>query len=53
MKDYFEHSKTNRIENCPGSHGYPSFATKEKGKRIIERMKEKALRWILKEERAL
>ncbi len=34
--------------NSPGCQGYPSFASKEKGKKIVELIKENALNWINK-----
>lgn len=46
FKDYLNHLKQNPIPNSPGCQGYPSFATKEKGIKIVELMKENALKWI-------
>ena len=46
FKDYLEHKKTEPIEDSPGCQGYPSKATKEKGRIIFSRMKKKALKWI-------
>ncbi len=46
FKDYLNHQKDNPIPNSPGCQGYPTFATKEKGKKIVEIMKENALSWI-------
>ncbi|MFH1728890.1 MAG: hypothetical protein ABIA04_10800 [Pseudomonadota bacterium] len=38
MKKYQLRINTDPIPDCPGNHGYPSFATKIKGKLILERM---------------
>jgi len=48
FKDYLNHLKDEPIPNSPGCQGYPIFATKEKGKRIVKIMKENALSWIQK-----
>jgi len=34
FKDYLFHIKTEPIAGSPGCQGYPSFATKEKGKKL-------------------
>ncbi|MBA7551036.1 Creatinine amidohydrolase [subsurface metagenome] len=46
FKDYLEHKKTEPIKGSPGCQGYPSVATKEKGRIIFYRMKKRALKWI-------
>lgn len=43
-----EHKNPRPLRNCPGSVGFPSFATKEKGQLIIDRMRRKSLEWIKK-----
>lgn len=48
FKDYLYHKKDEPIEGSPGCQGYPSFATREKGKKILKRMEENALLWIQK-----
>jgi creatinine amidohydrolase len=48
FKDYLNHLRDDQIPNSPGCQGYPTFATKEKGRRIVEIMKENALSWIQK-----
>lgn len=46
FKDYLEHKKIEPIKGSPGCQGYPSVATKEKGRIIFSRMKKRALKWI-------
>jgi creatinine amidohydrolase len=46
FKDYLNHLRNEPIPNSPGCQGYPAFATKEKGRKIVEIMKENALLWI-------
>lgn len=48
FKPYLYHTKKTQIANSPGCQGYPSFATKEKGREIVRLMKKNALRWIKK-----
>jgi len=48
FKDYLNHLRDEPILNSPGCQGYPTFATKEKGGKIVEIMKENALSWIQK-----
>jgi creatinine amidohydrolase len=48
FKDYLNHLKEDPIPNSPGCQGYPSFASKEKGNKIVELIKENALNWINK-----
>jgi creatinine amidohydrolase/Fe(II)-dependent formamide hydrolase-like protein len=48
FKPYLYHIKKTPIKNSPGCQGYPSFATKEKGRKITDLMKETALKWIKK-----
>ena len=48
FKDYLNHEKKDPIPNSPGCQGYPTYATKEKGRKIIQIMKENALLWIQK-----
>jgi creatinine amidohydrolase len=45
MKGYIYHENTEPMD-YPGCCGFPSAATKEKGRLIVKRMKEKALLWI-------
>jgi creatinine amidohydrolase len=45
--DYLHHRKTDAIEGSPGCQGYPSEATREKGKAIVERMRARALKWLI------
>jgi hypothetical protein len=47
-KPRVEHKDTRPFKGCPGSVGFPSFATKEKGRLIVNRMKQKSLEWIKK-----
>jgi creatinine amidohydrolase len=49
FENYLNHSKSDPIPNSPGCLGYPSFATIEKGRKIVERMKTNALSWIKSE----
>lgn len=37
--DYLHHKRGDKIENCVGCLGFPSSATSEKGRAIVERMK--------------
>ncbi len=46
MKQYLSHSREDAVPGSPGCQGYPSSATKQKGKRIVELMKRHALAWI-------
>lgn len=46
FKDYLNHLRDDPIPNSPGCQGYPTFATKEKGRKIVEIMKKNALSWI-------
>jgi len=46
FRDYVYHLNTEPIEGSPGSVGYPSYATAEKGRVIVARMKQHALAWI-------
>ena len=46
FKDYLEHKNTEPIKGSPGCQGYPSMASKEKGRMIFYRMKKMALKWI-------
>ena len=46
FKDYLKHKKTEPIQGAPGCQGYPSMATKGKGRIIFSRMKQRALKWI-------
>jgi creatinine amidohydrolase len=46
FKDYLEHKKIEPIKGSPGCQGYPSVATKEKGRIIFSRMKKRASKWI-------
>ncbi|MFH1851320.1 MAG: creatininase family protein [Candidatus Neomarinimicrobiota bacterium] len=46
FKDYLYHLKMTPIPSSPGCQGYPSFATAEKGARIVGLIKENALNWI-------
>ncbi len=48
FKDYMYHKKDEPIKDSPGCQGYPSYATREKGKKILERMEKNALLWIQK-----
>lgn len=36
FKDYLFHLKEDPIPNSPGCQGYPSYATREKGEKIVE-----------------
>ena len=45
--DYLHHRKTDAIEGSPGCQGHPSEATREKGEAIVERMKARALKWLI------
>jgi creatinine amidohydrolase len=40
---YLNHQKCDRIENHPGCLGFPSYATQEKGEKIIRRMERRIL----------
>ncbi len=46
FKDFLYHMKEDPIPNSPGCQGYPSYATKEKGEKIVILMKDHALKWI-------
>ncbi|MBN1764534.1 MAG: creatininase family protein [Sedimentisphaerales bacterium] len=46
FKESLFHENTDPITGSPGCEGYPSYATKEKGRRIVELMKENALEWV-------
>lgn len=48
FKDYLNHLREDPIADSPGCQGYPSYASKEKGNKIVELMKENALDWINK-----
>ena len=48
FKDYLNHVKEDAIPHSPGCQGYPSLATREKGKKIVAGMKGSALEWIQK-----
>jgi len=48
FKDYLNHLRDDPIPDSPGCQGYPTFGSKEKGKKIVEIMKENALSWIQK-----
>lgn len=48
FKDYLDHTKMDPIENSTGCQGYPSYASVEKGEKIINLMKKKSLEWIVK-----
>lgn len=48
FKDYLYHKKDEPIKDSPGCQGYPSYATREKGKKILKIMEENALLWIQK-----
>ena len=40
---YLKHEKSENIKDYVGCLGFPSYATKEKGKKIVQRMKKKIL----------
>ena len=48
FKDYLYHKKVEPIKDSPGCQGYPSSATREKGRKILEKIEENALLWIQK-----
>jgi len=48
FKAYLDHTKEDPIPGSPGCQGYPSYATKQKGEKIVAIMKENALSWIKK-----
>jgi creatinine amidohydrolase len=45
---YLRHEKTDPVPGSPGPQGFPSRATAEKGRRIIERIRIHALAWLTK-----
>jgi len=51
MEGYLEHKRDKPVEGSPGGFGFPSAASVEKGKLILERMKKTALKWIMEEEK--
>jgi creatinine amidohydrolase len=48
FKAYLHHLKDDPVPGSPGCQGYPSYATKQKGEKIVALMKENALAWIKK-----
>jgi len=48
FKAYLHHLKDDPIPDSPGCQGYPSYATKQKGEKIVAIIKENALSWIKK-----
>ena len=43
---YLRHEKTEPVPGSPGPQGFPSKATADKGRRIIERIRVHALAWL-------
>ena len=48
FKNHLYHKKVEPIPDSPGCQGYPSFATREKGRKILEEMEKNAFAWIQK-----
>jgi len=42
---YLHHKKRSPIPNSPGCQGFPSFATEEKGRKIVDRVKKQIIKW--------
>jgi creatinine amidohydrolase len=46
FEPYFRHEQTEAIAGSPGSQGYPSYASAEKGEKLFALMKQHALAWL-------
>ena len=46
FEPYLNHEKVDPIPDCPGCQGYPSAASPEKGRQIVEVIKRGSLEWL-------